>query len=239
MNNTEKIKKSLNKRYRKEKRFRLLSLLAVLTGFACLFILLVDMIIKALPALIKQSLQQRFPTVRKRSDKRALMRLISVDAEYQLRDKLQAEPQLLGETVPIWLLVDDDVDTYLKSDKQFGRVSQKQIAWITELEQQERFQKRFNYWFFQTGDSREPELAGILGAVMGSFYTLLVTLLLSFPIGVMAAVYLEEFAPRNRWIDLIEVNINNLAAVPSIVQLLLLPVALPSRQYRLQCEKRL
>ncbi len=252
MNNTEQIKKSLNKRYRKEKRFRFLSLLAVLIGFACLLILLVDMVIKAWPAfiqtevkldihfsqeklglatnfdpeelqnanfrgLIKQSLQQLFPMVRKRSDKRALMRLISVDAEYRLRDKLQAEPQLLGQTVPIWLLVDDDVDTYLKSDKQFGRVSQEQIAWITELEQQERFQKRFNYWFFQTGDSREPELAGILGAVIGSFYTLLVTLLLSFPIGVMAAVYLEEFAPRNRWIDFIEVNINNLAAVPSIV----------------------
>jgi phosphate transport system permease protein len=252
MNNTEQIKKSLNKRYRKEKRFRLLSFLAVLTGFACLFILLVDMIIKAWPAfiqtevkldihfspeklgiatnfdpealqnanfrgLIKQSLRQLFPTVRKRSDKRALMRLISVDAEYRLRDKLQAEPQLLGQTVSIWLLVDDDVDTYLKSDKQFGRVSDKQIVWIMELEKQERFQQRFNYWFFQTGDSREPELAGILGAVMGSFYTLLVTLLLSFPIGVMAAVYLEEFAPRNRWIDFIEVNINNLAAVPSIV----------------------
>jgi len=252
MNNTEQIKKSLNKRYRKEKRFRFLSLLAVLIGFACLLILLVDMFIKALPAfiqtevkldihfsqeklglaanfdpeelqnanfrgLIKQSLQQLFPTVHKRSDKRAMMRLISVDAEYRLRDKLQAEPHLLGKTVPIWLFVDDDVDTYLKSDKQFGRVSQEQIAWITELEQQERFQKRFNYWFFQTGDSREPELAGILGAVMGSFYTLLVTLLLSFPIGVMAAVYLEEFAPRNRWIDFIEVNINNLAAVPSIV----------------------
>jgi phosphate transport system permease protein len=146
-----------------------------------------------------------------------MMRLISVDAEYRLRDKLQAEPHLLGKTVQIWLLVDDDVDTYLKSDKQFGRVSQEQIAWITELEQQERFQQRFNYLFFQTGDSREPELAGILGAVMGSFYTLLITLLLSFPIGVMAAVYLEEFAPRNRWIDFIEVNINNLAAVPSIV----------------------
>jgi len=252
MNNTEKIKKSLNKRYRQEKRFRLLSLLAVLTGFACLLILLVDMIIKAWPAfiqtevkldihfspeklgiavnfepeelqnanfrgLIKQSLQQLLGAVRKRSDKRALMRLVSVDAEYNLRDKLQAEPQLLGKTVPIWLLVDDDVDTYLKSDKQFGRVSEKQIAWITELERQQRFQQRFNYWFFQTGDSREPELAGILGAVMGSFYTLLVTLLLSFPIGVMAAVYLEEFAPRNRWIDFIEVNINNLAAVPSIV----------------------
>ncbi|EDN70445.1 phosphate ABC transporter, permease protein PstA [Beggiatoa sp. PS] len=252
MNNTEQIKKSLKKRYRQEKRFRLLSLLAVLTGFACLLILLVDMLIKAWPAfiqtevkldiefspeklnisanfepeelqnanfrsLIKQSLHQLFPTVRKRSDKRALMRLISVDAEYRLRDKLQAEPQLLGKTVPIWLLVDDDVDTYLKSDKQFGRVSNQQIAWITELEQQGRFQQRFNYWFFQTGDSREPELAGIWGAVMGSFYTLLITLLLSFPIGVMAAIYLEEFAPRNRWIDFVEVNINNLAAVPSIV----------------------
>ncbi len=71
--------------------------------------------------------------------------------------------------------------------------------------------------FFTAGDSREPELAGIRGAVVGSFYTLVITLILSFPIGVAAAVYLEEFAPRNRWTDLIEVNINNLAAVPSIV----------------------
>ena len=70
---------------------------------------------------------------------------------------------------------------------------------------------------FTNGDSREPELAGIKGAVMGSLYMLLVTMVLSFPIGVAAAIYLEEFAPRNRWSDLIEVNINNLAAVPSIV----------------------
>jgi phosphate transport system permease protein len=67
------------------------------------------------------------------------------------------------------------------------------------------------------GDSREPERAGIWGAVVGSFYTLVLTLLLSFPIGVASAIYLEEFAPRNRWTDLIEVNINNLAAVPSVV----------------------
>ena len=77
--------------------------------------------------------------------------------------------------------------------------------------------KRFNTTFFTAGDSREPELAGILGAAAGSFFTLVVTLLLSFPIGVAAAVYLEEFAPKNRWTDLIEVNINNLAAVPSII----------------------
>ena len=78
-------------------------------------------------------------------------------------------------------------------------------------------EKKFNTTFFTAGDSREPELAGILGAMMGSFYTLLVTLCLSFPIGVAAAIYLEEFAPKNRWTDIIEVNINNLAAVPSIV----------------------
>lgn len=76
---------------------------------------------------------------------------------------------------------------------------------------------RFNRTFFTNGDSREPEQAGVWGAVMGSFFTLALTLLLSFPIGVAAAIYLEEFAPRNRWTDLIEVNINNLAAVPSIV----------------------
>ena len=82
---------------------------------------------------------------------------------------------------------------------------------------EERIEKRFNKIFFTAGDSREPELSGIRGAVVGSFLMLVVTLVLSFPIGVATAVYLEEFAPKNRWTDLIEVNINNLAAVPSIV----------------------
>ena len=78
-------------------------------------------------------------------------------------------------------------------------------------------ESRFNVTFFTAGDSREPELAGIWGAAMGSFFTLMVTLSLSFPLGVATAVYLEEIAPRNRLTGLIEVNINNLAAVPSIV----------------------
>jgi phosphate transport system permease protein len=80
-----------------------------------------------------------------------------------------------------------------------------------------RLEKRFNRALFTNGDSRDPELAGILGAAKGSFYMLVVTLVLSFPIGVASAVYLEEFAARNRFTDIIEVNINNLAAVPSIV----------------------
>ena len=96
-------------------------------------------------------------------------------------------------------------------------MSDRQIRWVDELKSLNRIYTRFNTALFVNGDSRDPELAGIRGAFMGSVYMLLVTVLLAFPVGVAAAVYLEEFAPRNRWTDLIEVNINNLAAVPSIV----------------------
>ena len=97
------------------------------------------------------------------------------------------------------------------------RLPDREAAWVWSLEQSDQIETRFNVSFFTDGNSREPEQAGIWGAVVGSFLTLVITLLLSFPIGVLAAVYLEEFAPKNRWTDLIEVNINNLAAVPSIV----------------------
>ncbi|MEJ2575745.1 MAG: phosphate ABC transporter permease PstA [Gammaproteobacteria bacterium] len=105
----------------------------------------------------------------------------------------------------------------LETPESSRRVKDNSIAWMMYLEDKGLVEKQFNTAFFSNGDSREPELAGIGGAAMGSLFTLLVTLLLSFPIGVAAAVYLEEFAPKNRWTDLIEVNINNLAAVPSIV----------------------
>jgi phosphate transport system permease protein len=97
------------------------------------------------------------------------------------------------------------------------RLKDNALAWAWDLQEKGQIEKRFNTTFFTAGDSREPELAGIWGAAVGSFFTLIVTLLLSFPIGVAAAVYLEEYAPKNKWTDLIEVNINNLAAVPSIV----------------------
>jgi phosphate transport system permease protein len=86
-----------------------------------------------------------------------------------------------------------------------------------QLDEQKKIRSSFNWRFVSTGDSREAELAGVLGAVAGSALTMLVTLFLSLPIGVAAAIYLEEFAPKNLWTDAIEVNINNLAAVPSIV----------------------
>ncbi len=97
------------------------------------------------------------------------------------------------------------------------RLKDNVLAWAWNLREKGQIEKRFNTTFFTAGDSREPELAGIWGAAVGSIYTLVITLLLSFPIGVSAAVYLEEYAPKNKWTDLIEVNINNLAAVPSIV----------------------
>jgi phosphate transport system permease protein len=134
-----------------------------------------------------------------------------------------ANPAVIGSTIELWVPADDDVDMLMKGHidrdvpEQERRMKDDQIAWVDRLVEQGRVESRFNTTFFTAGDSREPELAGILGAASGSFFMLIVTLLLSFPMGVAAAVYLEEFAPQNRWTDLIEVNINNLAAVPSIV----------------------
>lgn len=97
------------------------------------------------------------------------------------------------------------------------RVSDREIAWLENLRERGVVESRFNWAFFTSGDSREPELAGIRGALVGSALTLFVTLILCLPIGVAGAIYLEEFAPKNRLTEVIEININNLAAVPSIV----------------------
>ncbi len=171
------------------------------------------------PRLIKEALYKAFPQVTARGERRALTGLVSSGAAFQLRQMVLADRSLIGTRRSIWLPADDDVDMLVKGhlSRQAGRLSEAQLAWIGQLQSQGKLAKHFNWTLFTAGDSREPELAGILGAVVGSFYTLLVTLALSFPLGVATAVYLEEFAPRSRWTDLIEVNINNLAAVPSIV----------------------
>jgi len=173
--------------------------------------------------LLKQSLELLFPDVKDRQQKRALNKLVSSGAGNDLRRLLLAKPDLMGKTVRVWLPADDDVDMFAKGqiDRHDSegdrRLKDYQLAWLDKLQAEGRVEKRFNSLFFKAGDSREPELAGIRGAVAGSFLTLMVTLVLSLPIGFAAAVYLEEFAPRSRWTDIIEVNINNLAAVPSIV----------------------
>ncbi len=173
--------------------------------------------------VLRQAIRDRFPAVEGRRNLRELYGLVSDGASFDLRDKVLAEPRLVGQTREFWLLASDDIDQLVKGkiDRSLPEaqrvVSDQQLGWLDALIAEDRIERRFNRVFFTAGDSREPEQAGVLGAVTGSFLTLLVTLLLSFPIGVAAAIYLEEFAPANRFTDLIEVNINNLAAVPSIV----------------------
>jgi len=172
-------------------------------------------------ALSKKALRNRFADWSGRSDKRKLYKLVSNGAGFDLKDRLLANPDLFGKTETRWILVDDDIDTYYKSwldgEPYSARLSAKQVQWIDQLHQQGQIRLQLNTNLLTRGDSREPEQAGIRGAVVGSLLTLLLTLMLSFPIGVAAAIYLEEFAAKNRFTDFIEVNINNLAAVPSII----------------------
>ena len=174
--------------------------------------------------VLKQALLKRFPETSGRKQKKKLYALLSNGAEYQLHDQLQADRSLLDKTISVWLMADDELAAVIKSnanltqpDSIITRLKDEQIAWIKALKDNGEIETRFNTTFFTNGDSREPELAGIRAALVGSALTLLITFALSFPIAVGAAIYLEEFAPRNRWSDLVEVNINNLAAVPSIV----------------------
>lgn len=174
-------------------------------------------------AVIKSGLRTMFPEASSRSDKKALYRLISIRGEYRLRDLVLENPSLIGTTDEVWLLAHSEAGSYLKGQVDVAapessrKVKDIQADWLNTLKEEGRTESRFNYTFFTSGDSREPELAGIKAALYGSFFTMLVTFALAFPVGVMAAIYLEKFAPRNRITDLIEININNLAAVPSIV----------------------
>ena len=173
--------------------------------------------------VIKAALRQRFPEMTSRAQKKLIYHMVSPGADHQVRQLLKKNPDWLGSIQEVWLPADDDIDSFVKghvdrslpeSDR---RIKDTQIALVDALQESGDLKLKFNTLLFTAGDSREPEQAGIRGALVGSFLTLLVTLGLSFPIGVAAALYLEEFAPKNRFTDMIEVNINNLAAVPSIV----------------------
>ncbi len=174
-------------------------------------------------ALVKSALRKAFPEVKGRRDKRKLYGLVSPGAEFILRNRVAAEPDLIGTTPKFWFPASDDIDQLIKGNidpslpEASRRISNKEIGWVDTFRGKGDIRRVANTTFFTSGDSREPELAGILSAIMGSALSLLVCFVLSFPIGIMAAIYLEEFAPKGGWSDLIEININNLAAVPSIV----------------------
>ncbi|WP_343865948.1 phosphate ABC transporter permease PstA [Caenispirillum bisanense] len=172
---------------------------------------------------LRAALDAQFPDVEGRAEKRQLYAILSDGATFALQAMIRENPELVGREVIVEAPVSSDFDLLYKGQIDIAlpesqrRVNDRQVAWFQALQDRGLVDSEFNTILFTNGDSRQPELAGIWGAVVGSFYTLMVTLALSFPIGVAAAVYLEEFAPKNKWTDLIEVNINNLAAVPSIV----------------------
>jgi len=174
-------------------------------------------------SLIRAALRKEFPDVKSRKELRKLFGLISKGAPRELMQQVLSNPEIIGKTLRVDLTASDDLDMLNKGyisrdvDEQNRRVKDNEIRWFDQLVAGGAVSTRFNTRFFTGGDSREPEIAGIWGAMVGSLYTLLITFLISFPIGVMSAIYLEEFAPKNKLTDLIEVNINNLAAVPSIV----------------------
>lgn len=152
-----------------------------------------------------------------------VMELVSNDLGFQLLKQVRANPAVIGKTVILKGPVRADASLYYKGEMKRAttegdrKLDDRQLAWLDKLRKLGMVSSGFNFGFLTRSDSTEPEQAGVLGAVVGSALMLLVTAALAVPIGVLAACYLEEFAPKNRWTDVIEVNINNLAAVPSIV----------------------
>ena len=173
--------------------------------------------------LVKKSFRTSFPEVNNQNDKRNLNSLISENAGYQLRLKVENGTIKIGSKVDVWIKTSDDVDMLMKGhmDRNVAeknrRLSDQQIEWVDKLNENGKLDLFFNSTFFTKADSREPESSGILGATVGSAFALFITLLLALPLAVMSAVYLEYFAKPGKITDFIEVNINNLAAVPSIV----------------------
>jgi phosphate transport system permease protein len=174
-------------------------------------------------ALVKQALRERFPAVTTRSEQSELYAMLGASAYDEVRSRVLADPSVIGRTVRIRMETSDEIDGFVKglvhrdlpaADR---KITDNQMLWSDELAREGTLRLGFSRALFGNGDSREPEVAGLRAALTGSAMTLLVTLILSFPLGVLAAVYLEEFAPKNRWTSLIEVNINNLAAVPSVI----------------------
>ncbi len=173
--------------------------------------------------LVQASMIKEFPEVTNSRDRRRLLRIFSTGVRDQLRGIILSNPSVIVTTQTIDLLASDDIDQIIKGNIDIStneinrKVKDKEIVWFQKFQEKGKVSTQFHTQFFTNGDSRDPEFAGIWGAVVGSVLTLLVTLSLAFPIGVLSAIYLEEFAPKNRLTDFIEININNLAAVPSIV----------------------
>ena len=173
--------------------------------------------------VIKNSLKNYFPEVTEKEEMKSLTELISSSEEENLMQAVLKNNDLIGANKKVWLKASSKIDIIHKNPEmkdlsESNRlISDKELEWFDKLTRNGDVKFSLNKIFFLKADSTEPEQAGILGSILGSFFTLVITLILSFPIAVAAGVFLEELAPKNRFTDIIEININNLAAVPSII----------------------
>ena len=174
-------------------------------------------------AVVSDAMTSLLPAVDTPAEARAIAKILTNNTQFFVRDAVVKDPSVIGGTVTLNIPASDVFDQLNKGEisrdtpEENRRVTDQEIAWFDALEAQGLVSTPFNWALLFNADSRFPEIAGLSGAIVGTFYAILVCFLVSFPTGIAAAVYLEEFAPKNRWTDLIEVNINNLAAVPSIV----------------------
>ena len=211
----------LKARHASANRFKKFTLTSLIFSIVFLGFFLFDIVGKGIPAFKIAYIQMNITVNEKSLDDTRF----AIDKEYRevvsrawLRDLptlVKEKPELMNTTTPIWVLADDQVDQYLKGNNH--KLKEKDVEVVDRLNSQGLIQKRFNAIFFTNGDSKSPEYAGLFSAIVGSVLTLLITMAVAFPIGVMTAIYLEEFAGDNKFTRFIEININNLAAIPAIL----------------------
>lgn len=212
---------TLSKRHRSSKRFKTFTVSSLVFSIAFLAFFLYDMISKGTPAFeqaylhIDVTYSQEAKTNYRAAIEDKYTRVVSRAWLRLVPQMIEEHPELLGKTVKTWVLSDDQVDQYLKGH--YYKLKRKDRALIDEMKADGTVELRFNDIFFRNGDSKTPEYAGLQSAIVGSVLTLIITMAFAFPIGVMTAIYLEEFAEDNKFTQTIEVNINNLAAIPSIL----------------------
>jgi len=212
---------SLNKRHFKAKAFKIFTITSIIFSVSFLLFFLGDMVYKGLPAFKQSYIQidvsysdKSLASTRQAIDKK-YRRVVSRSWLRNIPRQVEANPELMNTTKTQWVLLNHQVDQYLKGH--YYKVKAKQLKLIDAMLAEDKVELQFNTIFFSHGDSKIPENSGFKSAIIGSILTLIVMMVVAFPLGVMTAVYLEEFAPDNRWTQLIEVNINNLAAIPSIL----------------------
>ena len=212
---------SLKKRHAKAKVFKYFTITSLAFSLIFLTIFLSDMVIKGSTAIqqsyvqVEVSYNERSVKSYRKAVERKYLNIVSRAALREIPMQMQNNPELMGTTKLIWVLADDQVDMYMKD--YYYKIKGKDLKTIEELVRNDRLEKRFNTVFFTHGDSKTPEYSGILSAMIGTIMTLFVAMIVAFPIGVATAVYLEEFSTQNKWSEFLEVNINNLAAIPSIL----------------------